>query len=642
MLGLGAVHDESGAAALIAGLDDSVKMVREAARWGLRQTLLDDKGWQAAIRAGEAGADRVREQVAAALIMRADAVMPRARVDFTRLGALLDRMMNADPNPAVRAWASRAAWNWWIWNPPIRPAVNQAFVKALERPEPSVLAENALRYQSQALFIANGQRANGSVDHQYPELAKLFEAISRRLDQSPPQRMVDRIVATAGTFYNMAGGDGGPGQMGYVTEHSAEMAGKAVLEYLGRAESAKDMDRVRLSLEAAANATYQPLQKKLLEYATNGPENLRTIAATSVSDPRVISLPGTQEFLEPLMEQVRRGASDPERRDQLSRPVIRLFNRARWNLPKTEEQQRIFYGLVIPKFENPKDPKASEAEWYLAEQLGGFVGSNPDLRTDILLGQLPKTFASPVEEYFWLPSVSWLVGYGNPIPDVRGPKAPNVRPDLEQWALNLYLKQLDPKVDQRLRDTAVRMAFQTELHYNSSVRGALEKLNLPNPERYRPEAFDRELEQAVASDQGERMPAMQSGAWRENFRFFRDYVLAEMNTAQRNDEQACFGCHGVPGRVPSMELAAPERRTGWFSAKDAWKNYRILLERVNEGDVEQSKLLRKPLNVQTGKEDGHQGGRRYNPGDRGYEILRRWVHDAARLRRQAQPATTGF
>jgi len=29
---------------------------------------------------------------------------------------------------------------------------------------------------------------------------------------------------------------------------------------------------------------------------------------------------------------------------------------------------------------------------------------------------------------------------------------------------------------------------------------------------------------------------------------------------------------------------------------------------VNESEVENSKLLRKPLNVQTGKEDGHQGG----------------------------------
>ena len=44
-IALGALHDERGVAAQIAGLGDPVKMVREAARWGMRQTLLDDKGW---------------------------------------------------------------------------------------------------------------------------------------------------------------------------------------------------------------------------------------------------------------------------------------------------------------------------------------------------------------------------------------------------------------------------------------------------------------------------------------------------------------------------------------------------------------------------------------------------------------------
>jgi hypothetical protein len=53
----------------------------------------------------------------------------------------------------------------------------------------------------------------------------------------------------------------------------------------------------------------------------------------------------------------------------------------------------------------------------------------------------------------------------------------------------------------------------------------------------------------------------------------------------------------------------PADVNGYLSANAA------LLERVNENDVEQSKILRKPLNVQSGKEDGHQGGRRFNPGD---------------------------
>jgi hypothetical protein len=80
-----------------------------------------------------------------------------------------------------------------------------------------------------------------------------------------------------------------------------------------------------------------------------------------------------------------------------------------------------------------------------------------------------------------------------------------------------------------------------------------------------------------------------------------------------------------------MELA-PAARNGYMDAKAVYRNFQLLSERVNETDVEQSKLLRKPLNVQSGEEDGHQGGRRFAPNDRGYQILRRWVLDVARLR----------
>jgi len=87
----------------------------------------------------------------------------------------------------------------------------------------------------------------------------------------------------------------------------------------------------------------------------------------------------------------------------------------------------------------------------------------------------------------------------------------------------------------------------------------------------------------------------------------------------------------LAGRVPSMELIAADNN-GYLTAKALYANYTTLLERVNESDVEQSKILRKPLNVQSGQEDGHQGGRRFNPGDRGYQILRNWVLDAAALK----------
>ena len=127
-----------------------------------------------------------------------------------------------------------------------------------------------------------------------------------------------------------------------------------------------------------------------------------------------------------------------------------------------------------------------------------------------------------------------------------------------------------------------------------------------------------------------------SVAAKENWDYFQNWLAPEMTRADRNDQLSCLGCHAVPGRVPSMELAGPNNN-GYMSKKALWTNYKLLGERVNETAVETSKLLRKPLNVQSGKEDGHQGGQRFNPNDRGYEILRRWVLDTAKLK-SSQPA----
>ena len=57
-----------------------------------------------------------------------------------------------------------------------RSDLNEAFLTHAGTAESRMsLAENAKRYQTEALFIANGQRANGSKEHQYPELTKLFD-----------------------------------------------------------------------------------------------------------------------------------------------------------------------------------------------------------------------------------------------------------------------------------------------------------------------------------------------------------------------------------------------------------------------------------------------------------------------------------
>jgi len=622
-IALGALHDERGVTAQLDGLSDSVKMVREAARWGLRQTLLDDKGWDYLYAAYARGNDRTREGIAGALVMRADATMTRSNAGFPRLGELFHRMMNEDPHPAVRAWSTRAAWNWWVWNPPVRERVNQAVMTTLEREEPVWLVEEAKRYQLEALFIANGQKANGSKEHQYPELSMLFERISKRLDQQPPKRMVDRLVAIAGTYYSQSGGDGGPGQMGYVTPNSAAMMGKAAMDYWTRSEASKNENAVRFAIESAANVIHDPLQKRLLEYSGNGPEALRTLAATSISDPRIITLPGTQEFLEPLMEQITRGAAESERRGELVGPLLKLFGRARWNLPKTEEQQATFYKLLLPHFppergqleENTRIPLQMEkdsTDWYLARSMAGVVHSNPDLQTDMLLKQMPAEFKTPMEQAFWLPSFAWLLRHGLSIPEVGvAPEGANIAAQEKDRIATLYVKTLEnTNADPRLRAAANALASDILVRQHPKVEPVLRKI--------RPAYYAEDPAEAMAL----------SPEWKKNWEYFQQWVAPEMAKPNREDQLSCLGCHAVPGRVPSMELAGADN-SGFMSKQALWKNYKILMERVNNSAVETSKLLRKPLNVQSGKEDGHQGGVRFNPNDRGYEILRRWVLDVA-------------
>jgi hypothetical protein len=627
MIALGARHSEKAIPALIKGLGDPVKMVREAARWGLRQTLLDDKGWEQVFEAYDRGGDLEREQLAAALVMRADAVMSRARVDFERLAAVLDRMMNTDANPAVRAWAARAAWNWWLWNPPVRKRLNQAFVTMLETSEPSALAENAKRYQLQALFIVNGNRASANYDNPYPELTDLFRAVAAKIEPGGSARQIsDRLVGVAATYYNAAYGSNGTGQMGYSTPHASEMIGKAVVDYWQRAEEAGNQKAVQLSIEAAANVIHEGAQKKLLHYAVKGPEQLRSIASSSLSDPRAVILPTSPEFVEPLIERVSLAATNEKSRTQIARTVIRQLSQARWDLSVSEERRRAFFSMLIPKLDDP----SSEAQWFLAEQLGAVLGTNPDMQTETLLSLVPKTFRSQQEEYFWLPSVRWMLKFDTPVPEVGRNPWPENRADLRRFALDIFLRSLTPEADRRRRDLALRMLTQTELRSHPEVIGTVNRINAGDARRLLPEEFERELRGAVERDTASPKVALTSDRLR-NFTYFRDYVIPELSLENREDGQSCFTCHGS-GRVPSMELAAPDRRTGFLSAQDAWKNYRMLLERINFEDVAQSKVLQKPLNIQTGKEDGHQGGMRYKPGDRGHEVLKRWAQDATRVK----------
>ncbi len=678
-MGLGAVHQRRGVASLVRLMGDPVKMVRDAAAWAMEQTLLDDAGFDEVFAAYAKGDDLTRESVLKALGMRADAVMPEPALKLDRLTALLDRALNDDPHPAVRAWASKAAWQWWVWNPPVRDAVQKSWIRKLLAEEPSALVDNAFRYQSHALFIANGHKANGSEEHQYKELTALFRDVESLLDSSEVRkpvkdRLARRLMSIAATFYNTSGGDGGPGQMGYITPGSSEMMGKAALHLWKQIETAEDADRMhemRLLLEGASGVAYTELQDRIIDFSTNGPEELRTLAAAAVSDPTSVTLPATQEKVQPLVEQIHRGAQDYDRRQTLAQPVLRLIGRAQWAVPKTIEQQQILYSMLVPEFK--RDPDEDELkkiiqaaedavkpmgqldpDWYIADRMGPTLASNPDLQTEVLLKMVPGQVKNPLTGYFWLPNVSWIVAYGEGVPEIGSEGAPQTGDAgitaARARAIELYLQMLQPGNPELIRGRAIRMANQTELRQNPKVREALRKLAdsdksysgiARNALRSDAENWKDDLREAMKKEPLAASLRDSNGEPRltpefiASYRYFVDHMAPELNRPQRNDEMSCMKCHGVPGRVPSMELSAPDGNGYWTSAK-MLKNFLTLQQRVNLADIETSKLLRKPLNVQTGKEDGHQGGRRYLPADRASQIIRRWALDQPRVMRSYQ------
>lgn len=666
-MALGSVHDERGVASLIRLMGDQVKMVRDAASWAMEQTLLDDKGFAAVFTAYQTGSDLTRESILKSLGMRADAVMTKPGFSKRRLTALLDRALNNDRHPGVRAWATKAAWQWWVWNPPVRQAINQSWTKKLLAAEPNALVENAFRYQSHALFIANGHKANGSEEHQYKELAALFKTLElkfddTRLNDAVKDHLARRLMAIAATFYSAAGGDGGPGQMGYITENSTEMMGKAAMRLWDKTNT-EDIPELRLVMEGAANVAYQPLQDRIIDYSTHGPEELRTLAAAAVSDPSAVTLPAVQEKVEPLVEQIHRGAMDYDRRQTLAQPVLRLFSRAKWAVPKTTEQRDLLYRLLIPK--HTAEPDAAElkkiidaaeaavrpmglpdADWYIADRMGAMLATNTDLHTDELLRFIPGASKNPLTSHFWLPSVAWVASYGDEIPEVDSSNNQPASPQItaaRARAIELFVQMLQPSTPVMSRNIALRLANTTALRQDPTVQTALRKLvdseknnAARNALRYADQqTWLAELREAVKKEplatglkdaQGQTHLTPEFIA---SFRYFGDYVAPELNRPQRMDEMSCMKCHAVEGRVPSMYLAGPDGN-GYWTIPNMLKNYLTLQQRVNLADIETSKLLRKPLNVQTGKEDGHQGGRRYLPAERGYQIIRRWVLDQPR------------
>ncbi len=674
-LSLGAVHDVTYVETLIHLLADRSKQVREAAHWAMRQTLIDDHGWDAIFTAAREGDDFTRESAIRALVMLVDSEMPASSIDHTLLTATLDTALNDDPHPAVRSWATRSAWQWWVWNPVTRDAINQSWIKLLSRPEPEALTELAMRYQSHALFVVNGHIANGSREHQYKALANLFvelRGLRTELKDTDPDtfsRLTERLVAIASTFHKQRGGDGGPGQLGYTTTFADDLFGNAVIDRLAsiQTETPGDYGPSFLStIEGSANIPNENLQEILVDLTINGPEHIRPLASESISDPRLVSLIAVPEQLEPMLAQLWRGAMDPPRRKELSEPILKMFAKVRWIIPQSEEQKDEILHYLIPDLngyltdtqletitddaEKAEAIKLRDAAWYVADRLGQAVAENPDLHFDNLVNAFPQDIENDGHARYWMQSVPWILEYKTKLPEVvKDPKAlPPIDPyeELRTRALTVFLQQLSNSADSRTRKLAVDLANQTSMKRNPEILVALEALRAFETDKQVLENANKVLSQSQGAFQKSLLAAVakepdhgfevENGVVRvpddffNDIVYFRDYVMPEMTKVLRGDERSCMICHGEPGRVPSLELYPPDQ-VGFLSVDQLLINYRILQHRVSIDDIMNSKLIRKPLNVQTGKEDGHQGGRRYQTNDSGYLILKKWVENQVNI-----------
>ena len=681
MLGLAFPGDNRATAPLIDGLGDSTKIVREAAHWALRQQLIDDRGWDQVLEAASGAGDTTREGAIRALVMKVDGVMTGSRIEWSRLVSVLDHAMNDDPNPAVRAWATRAAWQWWVWNPPTRAGLNAAWLRLLGRSESNRLVENAIRYQTQALLIVNGHVANGSEKHQYRELADLVamlaEAQKQTHNRSQAELLANRLLGVAATYYSLRGSDGGPGQLGYVTPGLGRLLGRIALERLEavsqQSGEAQQELWTRFALEGAANIPHEPLQKKLIEYSLHGPEDLRSLAASSVSDPRVVQLAAVAEQLEPMHRLLLRGAADPPRRESLSAPIFKLLGGVKWILSQTAQQRQDIVRYLVPDTSGWQTPanieslqdaatvqqaqRDADAAWYLANGLGEAVGKNPDLQFEQLAFALPREFDNGATARFWLRNIPWILTFGQDLPAIQPElqALPSVDPleELRSRALSLFTGQIRPSALAANRELAVELANQTALRRNPEVLTALAGLEafekdekvLKNARKVLSQQggpFAKELSKVLQQKAHHLFPESDDGqasvpqAFLEDITFFRDYVVPEMTQVLRGDERSCMHCHGEPGRVPSMELHRPDK-IGYLPVDQLLNNYATLQHRVHLADVEQSKLLRKPLDLQTGEEDGHQGGRRYQVMDPGYQVIRRWVLNQVDLQKEFGP-----
>ena len=427
LLGLGGALAEEGTETLIRHLDDPVKMCREAAFWSLRQLLLDDGGWKEMFEAYANGSAQARQSILQALVTRADLDGPNSQVDLSDLAQLLTRAM-ADPFAGVRAFAFKAAWHWWVWNPPLREAINRAWADALLREEPDSLVEMALRYSTVSMLIVNGQIANQTggknLDQQYPQLSGFYALLTRGREEAREQQRIRfdrRMTAVAASHFQERGNDGGPGQMGYSTPGSTDFFGKVLLATYEREREDSEIPWKQIALEGAANVAYAPLEDRLLKLLTTGDIEMVAVAARALVSPQSLSLPANVETLRQLLDKIDRFLNAGREKD--AEALAGFLARVKWDFEHvSEREEREFYRLLISgKHSRPAVPAAAAGgfagkpapgepadsdhgeQWSVL--LGRILGENPTLHRKSVFDLVGR------DERFWLPSTEWMVSF---------------------------------------------------------------------------------------------------------------------------------------------------------------------------------------------------------------------------------------
>ena len=430
-LGLGGSLAVQGIPALISGLADPVKSCREAAFWSLRQLLIDDQGWPALAAAFRNGNERTRQSILQALVMRVDLSGPRSQVDRNGLADLLVQAMH-DPFPGVRAYAFKAAWHWWVWNPSLRQRLNRAWVDALFRAEPNSHAENALRYSTASMLIVNGQIANQTgTDNraqQYRELEDLYRMLASARRRRVDQRTLfeQRLAAVAATHFEERGGDGGPGQLGYSTPGATELLGDILLTVYRDRDNKSRVPWRSIALQGAANVNYPPLQEHLL--ALLGSDDLEQVAAgaRALSNPSTLWLRADARTIRPLVAKLDSFLRAGRNGD--AEALVRFLSRVRWQFDTDDsDAERRFFELLIPPEEvpptaalrtllgrpAPENPGVGSVSRERAVMLGKVLGANPTLHRRAVFEHIGG------DALFWLPSTEWMLRYQEGTPTLE-------------------------------------------------------------------------------------------------------------------------------------------------------------------------------------------------------------------------------